>query len=851
MGMGNVCFLVLRYYYAILIVVWHGSISLVGGGIALGTKMSVGDNRVWISDNGTFAFGFHPTSSSPQQFELAIWFARLPGERTLVWTANRKIPVSRDAVVELDNSGNLQLMDGDTVVWMSGTKDVSVESGEMSESGNLVLRTLNFSVVWQSFSAPTDTLLPGQQLTESLYLTTLPTSSQTYYSLEMLQEPTSLNLALTYYAPQMPTNYSYWSGPQISNATGSVVAQLDYSGSFSLSYGRLSSGLVYIYQNENDEERNNSSRVFRRVTLGNDGNLRLYRWDTTNGSQWVVDWAAVSSPCEVAGSCGNGICSLDGPKSNASCGCTPGYAAVDPREPHRGCIVIHQVSCGQLMKMHALPQTNYFAGDSIIANYSNVSGGTACGEVCMSDCNCMASVYGLSEAKPYCWTLRNLFFGGFQDPGATMFVKIGSEGGSTTSGSGGSSEGGGGGGSSTRIARERVLVLPIALCTGVLIGLLCLLLLHSVRRRRLLRAAIDCSAILMPGAPVNFSFHDLQIATSNYSEMLGIGGFGAVYKGSLGDGSLVAVKKLERHLPHGEKEFRTEVITIGAMHHMNLVRLRGFCSEGLHRLLVYEFMKNGSLDKWLFPSSQNRDRLLDWKTRFKIAVETAQGIAYFHEQCRDRIIHCDIKPENILLDENFCAKVSDFGLAKLMGREHSHVVTMVRGTRGYLAPEWVTNRAITVKADVYSYGMLLLEIIGGRRNLDMSLGENGFFYPGWAFQEMVNRSGVKAVDKRLKGVVDEGEVVRALHVAFWCIQDDVNMRPPMGIVVKILEGSMESEEPPMPQCVGEMVEEGLNNVYRAMKGDFTPDCSFTNTTTATSLLDQSGATCSYSTMSPR
>ncbi|KAL2956994.1 hypothetical protein AAZX31_18G118700 [Glycine max] len=145
-------------------------------------------------------------------------------------------------------------------------------------------------------------------------------------------------------------------------------------------------------------------------------------------------------------------------------------------------------------------------------------------------------------------------------------------------------------------------------------------------------------------------------------------------------------------------------------------------------------MKKGSLDKWIFPSYQGRDRLLDWTTRLNIAIAIAQGIAYFHEQCRDRIIHCEIKPENILVDENFCPKVSDFGLAKLMGREHSHVVTMVRGTRGYLAPEWVSNRHITVKAGVYSYGMLLLEIIGGRRNLDMSFGAEDFFYPSSAYK---------------------------------------------------------------------------------------------------------------------
>ncbi|KAG4982794.1 hypothetical protein JHK87_027543 [Glycine soja] len=166
------------------------------------------------------------------------------------------------------------------------------------------------------------------------------------------------------------------------------------------------------------------------------------------------------------------------------------------------------------------------------------------------------------------------------------------------------------------------------------------------------------------------------------------------------------------------------------------------------QLLVYEFMKNGSLDKWIFPSYQGQDRLLDWTTRSNIAIAIAQGIAYFHEQCRDRIIHCDIKLQNILVDENFCPKVSNFGLAKLIRREHSHVVTMVRGAKGYLAPQWVSNHPIIVKADVYNYGMLLLEIIGGRRNLDMSFGAEDFFYPGSAYKEMTNGSIIKVADRR-------------------------------------------------------------------------------------------------------
>lgn len=368
-----------------------------------------------------------------------------------------------------------------------------------------------------------------------------------------------------------------------------------------------------------------------------------------------------------------------------------------------------------------LQQTNYYFSDfSVIANYSDIPTVSRCGDACLSDCECVASVYGLDGENPYCWILRSLDFGGYEDPGSTLFVKVRANESMTPGGKKNGSDNGD--------TKRKVLVVPIVLSMTFLVVLLCLLLYHNVHKKRSLKRAMESSPIL-PDAPIHFTYRDLQIRICNFSQLLGTGGFGSVYKGSLGDGTLVAVKKLDKVLPHREREFITEVNTIGSMHHMNLVRLCGYCSEGSHRLLVYEFLKNGSLDKWIFPSYSFRDRLLDWSTRFDIAIATAQGIAYFHEQCRNRIIHCDIKPENILLDENLCPKVSDFGLAKFMGREHSHVVTMVRGTRGYLAPEWISNMAITVKADVYSYGMLLLEIIGGRRNLDMSFDVEDFFYP--------------------------------------------------------------------------------------------------------------------------
>ncbi|KAJ0858231.1 putative protein kinase RLK-Pelle-SD-2b family [Helianthus annuus] len=169
------------------------------------------------------------------------------------------------------------------------------------------------------------------------------------------------------------------------------------------------------------------------------------------------------------------------------------------------------------------------------------------------------------------------------------------------------------------------------------------------------------------GMPVRFTYKDLQEATNGFTTKLGQGGFGSVYQGALKDGTQLAVKRLEG-IGQGKKQFRAEVSIIGSIHHHHLVKLKGFCAE---------------------------------------AIGTAKGLAYLHEDCDVKIIHCDIKPENVLLDENFIAKVSDFGLAKLMTREQSHVFTTLRGTRGYLAPEWITNYAISEKSDVYSYGMVL------------------------------------------------------------------------------------------------------------------------------------------------
>ncbi|XP_056167628.1 G-type lectin S-receptor-like serine/threonine-protein kinase SD2-5 [Syzygium oleosum] len=270
--------------------------------------------------------------------------------------------------------------------------------------------------------------------------------------------------------------------------------------------------------------------------------------------------------------------------------------------------------------------------------------------------------------------------------------------------------------------------------------------------------------------PICFSYDDLSRATENFSSKIGKGGFGSVFKD-------LAVKKLEG-IDQGLKEFRAEVRTIGCIHHVHLVKLKGFCAEGAHRLLVYEFMGKGSLDKWICKNSE-ASKILDWNTRFNIALGTAKGLAYLHEECEVKIVHCDIKPENVLLDDNFVAKVSDFGLAKLMSREESRVYTILRGTRGYLAPEWIRNNPISEKSDVYSYGLMLLEIIGGRKNYDPGESSEKAHFPSYACKMLEEGKPEEILDSRLEFDQNDGRIVDAIKVALWCVQDKMYLRPPM------------------------------------------------------------------------
>ncbi|KAF8008284.1 hypothetical protein BT93_K2073 [Corymbia citriodora subsp. variegata] len=288
--------------------------------------------------------------------------------------------------------------------------------------------------------------------------------------------------------------------------------------------------------------------------------------------------------------------------------------------------------------------------------------------------------------------------------------------------------------------------------------------------------------------PIRYSYSNIKKITRNFKHKLGEGGYGSVYKGMLRSGNKVAIKILKNSKAHGQ-DFISEVATIGRIHHVNVVLLIGFCFEGSKQALVYDLMSNGSLDKHIF--GEEGDRFLDYKKIYDIALGVARGIEYLHRGCDMQILLLDIKPHNILLDNNFTLKVSDFGLVKLYPTDHGIVLlTTVRGTLGYMAPELFYKNigGVSYKADVYSFGKLLMEMASRRKNTNANVEHSSqIYFPSWVYDQVSEGTSVE-----MEEVVEEetNVIKKMIIVALWCIQLDPNHRPPMNKVLEMLEGDI-------------------------------------------------------------
>ncbi|XP_044501131.1 G-type lectin S-receptor-like serine/threonine-protein kinase At2g19130 [Mangifera indica] len=752
------------------------------GADTISANQSLSGDQTIVSAGGVFKLGFFQPGNSSNYY-IGMWYDKI-ALQTVVWVANREKPISdKYSSVFRISDGNLVLFDESKApVWSTNITSSTSTSLEaiLLDEGNLVLRELSgnsTTSLWESFDHPAHTWIPGMKMR----LDKRTNVSQRLISWKNVEDPAPGLFSLELNPDGSNSYILLWNGSQRYWSSGpwddnqkifSWVPEMTQNYIYDFSFFSNETESYFTYSVKN------SSPITSRFHIDFSGQIKQTNWLESTQS-WFLFWSQPRQQCEVYAFCGPfGLCTE---QTQQSCGCLKGFQQSSEQN-----WTLQDYSGGCVRKTELQCQNNSIANgkrDKFLTNSNmelpensqSVTVGSIdeCEATCLNNCSCTAYAYDNNQCSVWFGSL----LGVQQDAsdGKTLYLKLAASEFSSPKSTG----------------RTIIGVVVGSVAFIVLLGLAVFIYL---RRKKTIKTTKAVEGSLMA-----FAYKDLQNATKNFSEKLGGGGFGSVFKGVLPNSSVIAVKKLES-LGQGEKQFRTEVSTIGNIQHVNLVRLIGFCSERYKRLLVYDFMPNGSLDCSLF--TEKSSEVLDWKRRYEIALGTARGLTYLHEKCRDCIIHCDIKPENILLDAEFCPKVADFGLAKLMGREFSRVLTTMRGTRGYLAPEWISGVAITTKADVYSYGMMLFELVSGKRNSEHSEDGKMKFFPTWASTVIAEGGDVLSLlDPRLEGNADVEEISRICKVAGWCIQDDETHRPTMGQVVQILGGVLDVTRSPIPRTL--------------------------------------------------
>ncbi|KAF8018658.1 hypothetical protein BT93_H3528 [Corymbia citriodora subsp. variegata] len=628
------------------------------------------------------------------------------------------------------------------------------------------------ATVWQSFDHPTDSLVLGQKLRPGQRLmSSVSKTNWTVDNMITLSVNGSLLLAQVETNPPMP--YLMVFSP------------------FEFQYVEfVSESLSWIFNSTFNQSIFSipSLSSVKYMKLSSDGHLRVYERDVLSyGWNEVADlFASYIGECGYPSACGQyGICSFGLCSCPASNGGTSYFQQIDDKQPNLGCSEIFPLSCGASQQQSFMELKNVDHLYQSTPDLENIDA-SHCKEACAKNCSCKAAVfnYESDRTKGSCHLLAQvLSFTKVHDQNVlynyTTYVKVQKN---VTNKA-----------PYTPVDNRTSNRLPIILgsCLGAFFAMMIFIVavVLFVQKRDDDEAEEDYLD-QVPGMPNRFAYDDLKTITEEFSKKLGEGGFGSDFEGTLSDGTKVVVKRLDG-FGLVKKSFLAEVETIGSMHHVNLVRLMGFCAEKSHRLLIYEYMSNGSLDRWIFHKSN--ECILHWQQRKKIILDIANGLNYLHEDCRQKIVHLDIKSQNILLDGNFNAKVADFGLSKLIDKDQSHIVTTMRGTPRYLAPEWL-RAAITEKVDVYSFGVVTLEIVCGRKIIDCSLDEEGMDLFSLFKRKVEEERLLDIVDKSSDMQLNGPQVVDMMRIAAWCLQGDYTKRPSMSTVIKALEGVVEVPE---------------------------------------------------------
>ncbi|KAL6844007.1 hypothetical protein ACP4OV_025680 [Aristida adscensionis] len=728
-----------------------------------------------LSNNGVFALGFFSPTNSSTHFYIGIWY-NFP-DRRVVWVANRDNPITTtpsSATLAVTDHSGLVLSDHEgRIYWTAATASNITTGGAggavavLLNEGNLVLRSKNDGTsLWQSFDHPTDTVLPGMpfRLNRRTRLT------DRLVSWKGPEDPSSGEFSL---AGDVGSGIQYfvWHGASLSWRSAAWNGQMVPA--YKLSHG----GLVVVETIvAGGDEISMTLSVSdgspgMHATMAHTGRYEFRVWNA-GAAAWAVFAAYPGPGCDHYAACG-AFAYCDATERVPACKCPAGFEP-DRSSPSGGCARKEPLRCGgggggggdDGDRFLALPDVKTPAMPAFVRNRSF----DGCAAECRGNCSCTAYAYanlssaisGGDRSRCLLWFGELVDMGKYENMGGEdLYLRLA-------------------GSPAVQTNSNLKILLPIIAWTRQK---------KSVHNRTMLEYMTSTDEAGDKSIEFPFlSFEDIVVATDNFSDsnMLGKGGFGKVYKGTLQGVKEVAVKRLCKGSGQGSEEFRNEVVLIAKLQHKNLVKLLGCCIHEEEKLLVYEYLPNKSLDYFLFEPA--RTTMLKWPTRFKIIQGVARGIMYLHQDSRLTIIHRDLKASNILLDKEMSPKISDFGMARIFcGDQLQANTNRVVGTYGYMSPEYAMEGAFSIKSDTYSFGVLLLEIVSGLRVSSPHLPTDFPNLISFAWNLWKDGKIEDMVDSSVKESCPLDEVSRCVHIGLLCVQDSPNCRPLMSAVVSMLE----------------------------------------------------------------
>ncbi|KAK9169603.1 hypothetical protein Syun_001743 [Stephania yunnanensis] len=735
--------------------------------VPLGFEISGYDRaQKWVSENGVFGFGFiDDYLGNDDGFVVGICYnLGGKGANVPVWTVGGGARVSDNSTFMFSMDGKLVLIDNlnGVVHWSSNTSDLGVQNATLMNNGNLVLEGNNGEVVWESFNSPTNTLLPGQSLHFPQSLRAPSTHSvSSYYSFVIGRFG---ELALVW-----EDNVTYWSS-HFTFPVDAKEVRLEADGVL-----RLVDTAGATVWSKSSEDFRESSEVLRHVRIDPDGNLRMYYWDA-DLHLWNVGWQAVENQCNVFASCG--LYSICGYKSTgAVCDCLSSDSSNKetglPASRSHGCKkMVDLGNCKMGFSMTVLKKTVLY-GLYPPHDFDIMLNQEACKDYCSNSTSCIAST-SRNDGSGLCTIKRSSFISGYQGASvsAISFLKVCLAPQAVSTGKANpdvnvSLVSSSLGHSLSYVYSWKNFVVAVALI--VLLTVFAFLILElsvfwfvhwrrKVRNQRTIPFGKDTQMNPHYSALIRLSFEEVNELMDNFRDQLGP----TVFKGLRPNKTSVIAKALSTVVA-SEREFRMVVSTLGGTHHKNLVRLKGFCFEPKHKILLYDYISNGSLENWLFNPKQ-KENSVNWQQKLDIALGIARALAYLHSECQQCIAHGNLKLNNVLLDENFTVKVTDFGLQCLIEKETA-------SSCSESSPE----------RDIYMFGKMLLQILLGKRDIGDDPHRS---------VEAINQ------DQKLQISCMWDGIERASRIALWCVQDPPFLRPSFKEVVKVLEGTLSVDRPP-------------------------------------------------------